>query len=82
MFADYLEGISLYGVEDVFKGYLSWWAEKFVAALRSTHTLDDISLTEPLQDLLGVREIYPLALGDLSRADSDLSVIFGEVKSA
>jgi hypothetical protein len=82
VFADHLKGITLYRVEDIFEGYLRWRAKKFVAPLRSTHTLDDISLTEPLKDLLGVGEIDPLTFGDLSRAYRDLSVIFGEVKSA
>lgn len=82
MFADHLEGITFCGVEDISEGNLSWWAEKFVTSLRSTYALNNLSLAEPLKDLLGVGQVDPLTIGDLSRADRELSVISGEVKSA
>lgn len=80
--ADDLKRISLDRVEDVFERDLSGRAQQFIASFRTPDALNHFSLSKAVEDLLGVGKVEPLALGDLSRADRDLSVIFREVKGA
>lgn len=80
--ADNLKGVSLNRVEDIFEGYLGWRALKLVSTLGATNALDNLSLAQALEDLLGVWQIYPLALSYLRCSDRKLSIIFCEVEGA
>ena len=57
MIANNLEGVSLDGIEDILKRDLRGWSLEFVSTLWSSHTLNDVPLSEPLKDLLRVRKI-------------------------
>lgn len=74
--ADYLKRISLGGIEDILKSYLLRRAGELVSTAWSPFTLDDATLPESLEYLLGVLEIEPLALGDFERPRCSVTKIF------